>query len=180
MSSKRPLYERDPDAYEAYLAKGNRTQARKRVAAKVLIRDRQDRILLVDPSYKPAWDLPGGMVELNEPPHVAAKREVKEELGLHVRATVLLLVDWVAPHGPWDDSLVLVFDGGVLSDDVVNALQPTSDEIERVDLFPATEMNGLLRGDVARRTHRALARITGSGIGYSAELRSNSRSGDSG
>jgi hypothetical protein len=42
----------------SYLAEGNAKQARKRVAADVLIRDPAGRVLLVDPTYKEHWDLP--------------------------------------------------------------------------------------------------------------------------
>jgi 8-oxo-dGTP pyrophosphatase MutT (NUDIX family) len=63
-----PLFDRDPQAWQAYLAEGNRTQARKRVGADGLFRDPDGRILLVDPRYKPDWDLPGGMAEANEAP----------------------------------------------------------------------------------------------------------------
>ncbi|TMK43506.1 MAG: NUDIX hydrolase, partial [Actinobacteria bacterium] len=63
MTSEAPLYERDPGAWEAYLAEGNAKQARKRVGADVILRDRAGRLLLVDPRYKPDWDLPGGMAE---------------------------------------------------------------------------------------------------------------------
>lgn len=108
-----PLYERDPDAWAAHLAEGNRTQARKRVSADVLFRDVDGRILLVDPHYKPGWDLPGGMAEANEAPRDAARREVREELGIDLPDGRLLVVDWVPPHGPWDDSLAFVFDGGL-------------------------------------------------------------------
>ena len=111
-----PLYQRDPEAWQAYLAEGNRTQPRKRVSADVLFRDETGRILLVDPSYKPDWDLPGGMVEGNEPPLDAAKREVAEELAIEYTGGRLLVIDWVAPHGPWDDILAFIFDGGVLSE----------------------------------------------------------------
>src|SRR4051812_23503587 len=72
----------DDAARFAYLAEGNAKQARKRVAADVLITDRVGRVLLVDPTYKEGWDIPGGMVEANEPPRVAAERELREELGL--------------------------------------------------------------------------------------------------
>jgi 8-oxo-dGTP diphosphatase len=48
------LYERDPEAWQRYLAEGNAKQPRKRVGADVLIRDNQNRILLVDPTHKPA------------------------------------------------------------------------------------------------------------------------------
>lgn len=43
----------------------------------VLIRDNADRILLVNPTYKEYWDLPGGMVGGNEPPRKAAEREIR-------------------------------------------------------------------------------------------------------
>jgi 8-oxo-dGTP pyrophosphatase MutT (NUDIX family) len=109
-----PLYDRDPEAYRAYLVEGNAKQPRKRVSADVLVRDSAGRVLLVDPEYKPDWDLPGGMVEANEPPHEAAQRELREELGLNLPVSRPLVIDWVSPHGVWDDLLAFVFDGGRL------------------------------------------------------------------
>src|SRR5208282_1770142 len=103
VSSEDPLYERDPEAWNAHLAEGNAKQARKRVSADVILRDAHGRILLVDPKYKPDWDLPGGMAEANEPPADAVRRELREELGLDLHVGDLLCVDWVSPHGPWDD-----------------------------------------------------------------------------
>ena len=92
MSSEAPLYERDPEAWNAYLAEGNAKQARKRVSADVILRDAHGRILLVDPKYKPDWDLPGGMAEANEPPANAVRRELREELGLDLQIGDLLCV----------------------------------------------------------------------------------------
>ncbi|WP_255510096.1 NUDIX domain-containing protein [Micromonospora sp. AP08] len=91
----RPLYKRDPDAWQAYLAEGNAKQARKRVGADVLIRNEQGHALLVNPWYKPDWDLPVGMAEANEPPHQAAEREIREEFGLELKVNKLLVVDWI-------------------------------------------------------------------------------------
>ncbi|HET6950121.1 MAG TPA: NUDIX hydrolase, partial [Acidimicrobiales bacterium] len=112
----------DPGRY-AYLAEGNARQARKRVAAKVLIHDDGQRVLLVNPTYKSYWDLPGGMAEANEPPRAAAGRELREELGLTVAVGGLLLVEWVGPGGPWDDQLVFIFDGGTLDSHHVGLLR---------------------------------------------------------
>jgi hypothetical protein len=67
-----PLYERDPAAWQDYLREGNATQARKRVSADALIRDEAGRILLVDPNYKPDWDLPGGWPRRTNPPSSAS------------------------------------------------------------------------------------------------------------
>lgn len=130
-TDKRPLYERDPEAWHASLAEGNARQPRKRIATDVIIRDDNDRLLLVNPTYKPDWDLPGGMAEANEAPIDAARRELWEELGLRVDIAALLCVDWIPPHGPWDDTVVFVFDGGIVSADAIAALR-LSDELSDV------------------------------------------------
>lgn len=119
----------DPEAWNAYLAEGNATQARKRVAADVLLRDSSGRVLLVNPNYKPDWDLPGGMAEANEPPEDTVRRELREELGLRVTVCRLLVVDWVAPHGPWDDQLAFIFDGGTVARDREDRLRPHDAEL---------------------------------------------------
>ncbi len=71
------------DDHNAYLAEGNDRQARKRVATDLLIRNRGN-VQLVDPTYNPDWDLPGGMIEANESPYDGVKREHREELDLAV------------------------------------------------------------------------------------------------
>jgi 8-oxo-dGTP pyrophosphatase MutT (NUDIX family) len=44
-----------------------------------------DRILLVRHTYGPAeWDFPGGGLKRNEAPLAAARREMKEELGIEI------------------------------------------------------------------------------------------------
>ncbi|GHA85819.1 NUDIX domain-containing protein [Streptomyces termitum] len=86
------------------------------LAAGVLLFDEEDRFLLVDPTYKPGWEFPGGVVEPGEPPARAGMREVAEEVGLEL-ATVprLLLVDWEKPRPPGFGGLRLLFDGGRLT-----------------------------------------------------------------
>ncbi|MFH8702959.1 NUDIX hydrolase [Streptomyces rubrogriseus] len=85
------------------------------VAAGVLLFDEQDRILLVDPTYKPGWEFPGGVVEPGEAPARAGIREVAEETGLSLRdVPALLVVDWEPPAPPAYGGLRLLFDGGRL------------------------------------------------------------------
>jgi 8-oxo-dGTP pyrophosphatase MutT (NUDIX family)/predicted kinase len=87
------------------------------VAAAVLLFDDQNRVLLVDPVYKPGWEFPGGVVEDGEPPSRAAAREVAEELGIRLDPARLrlLVTDWEPHRGPRTGGLRLVFDGGPLT-----------------------------------------------------------------
>jgi 8-oxo-dGTP diphosphatase len=50
------------------------------VAAGVLFVDEQERVLLVRPTYKAYWEIPGGYVDEGESPLQACTREVAEEL----------------------------------------------------------------------------------------------------
>lgn len=151
-----PLYERDPDAWWARLAEGNATQARKRVSADAIVRDHTGRILLVDPNYKPDWDIPGGMAEANEPPHQALHRELTEELGLDIPIGPLLVVDWVSPHGPWDDQLAFIFDGGQLDNDQTRALTLADDELTAFEFCTHQQAQQRLRPYLWRRVAAAL------------------------
>jgi ADP-ribose pyrophosphatase YjhB (NUDIX family) len=87
----------------------------KRLAADCLFTDEAGRILVVEPTYKPTWDIPGGGVEVDESPRHAAQREVREELGLHIEPGDLIAVDWLPHDGNFTEVVAFLFDGGVLS-----------------------------------------------------------------
>ncbi|MEU7322577.1 NUDIX hydrolase [Streptomyces griseoviridis] len=140
---------------EAYLAEGNARQARKRAAADALMRDRAGRLLLVNPTYKSGWDLPGGMAEDNEAPEEALRRELREELDFPVTDLRFLCVDWVGPHGPWDDLLAFVFDAGVLSPEQISRLKPSDEEISEHRFFEVPEALPLLPERQRARTVNA-------------------------
>lgn len=96
------------------------------LAAGVLLFDEHDRVLLVDPTYKPGWEFPGGVVEPGEPPARAGMREVTEELGIELPTVPrLLVVDWEPAQPPGYGGLRLLFDGGrLLSADAERLLLP--------------------------------------------------------
>ena len=168
MSADEPLYRRDPEAWERHLAEGNAKQARKRVGADVILRDGNGRILLVDPEYKPDWDLPGGMIEANEPPVDGLLRELREELNLELPSSQLALacVDWVSPHGPWDDSLMFVFDGGVLTEEQISGLHPDHEELDRYAFLTAEVAQQRLRPYVWIRVEAALKAAESQTVAY--------------
>ncbi|MFD7531693.1 NUDIX domain-containing protein [Streptomyces sp. NPDC059849] len=102
------------------------------VAAGVLLFDEHDRVLLVDPTYKPGWEFPGGVVESGEAPAQAGIREVAEEIGIRLdRVPKLLVVDWEAPRPPGYGGMRLLFDGGLL----------TGADAQRL-LLPGSELRG--------------------------------------
>ena len=85
------------------------------LASGVLLFDEQDRVLLVDPTYKAGWEFPGGVVEPGEAPARAGIREVEEETGIRLAEVPrLLVVDWEQPAPPRYGGLRLLFDGGRL------------------------------------------------------------------
>ncbi|URN18908.1 NUDIX hydrolase [Streptomyces sudanensis] len=89
-------------------------------------------MLLVDPTYKPGWEFPGGVVERGEAPARAAMREVAEETGLELASVPgLLVVDWEPPRPPGHGGLRFLFDGGRL----------TGAQADRV-LLPGSELRG--------------------------------------
>jgi ADP-ribose pyrophosphatase YjhB (NUDIX family) len=55
----------------------------------VIVRDSEDRVLLVRHADMGSWTTPGGLVEPQEVPSDAAVRETWEETGLYVRLTRL-------------------------------------------------------------------------------------------
>ncbi len=84
--------------------------------------------MLVEPSYKPNWEIPGGAVEADESPWAAATRELVEELGWDRPVGRLLVVDYVRPQDSRPEGVVFVFDGGVLDEtDVVGMVFPDAE-----------------------------------------------------
>jgi 8-oxo-dGTP diphosphatase len=126
-----------------------------RVAAGVLFRDQAGRVLLVKPTYKDGWDIPGGYVEPGESPKQAAVREIAEELGMTGPIGRLLVVDW-APHPDEGDKLLFVFDGG-LAPRNVGDLTLERGEIERVEFIALEDAEGRLPHRIRERLTSALA-----------------------
>lgn len=132
----------------------------------MLIRDHAGRVLLVDPTYKDRWDLPGGMAEANEAPRAAAARELREELELSIPVGRLLVLEWAPAREPWDDQLVFIFDGGTLPIDSAAALRTVDPELARLEFVSLSEAAERMRPDIADRLRRAHATLETGGVDY--------------
>ncbi|GAB1692001.1 NUDIX domain-containing protein [Krasilnikovia sp. M28-CT-15] len=121
--------------------------ARPTVSAGAVFFDDDERVLLVDPTYKPFWNLPGGGVDAGETPRAACLREIREELGLTVPVGPLLVSAW-SPAGA-DGKLYFVFDGGVLTARQRDAIVLNPGELTRHAFVHADEAEQML--SVAQR-----------------------------
>lgn len=123
----------------------------KRLAACVLLFDDDDRLLVLQTTYRREWLLPGGVVEQNEAPWDGARREVREEIGIELDGLRFVAMDWRSSDDEYDDSLHFVFDGGVLDADRKAAIRPDGVEIRNHRFATRDEAEALLEPHLCRR-----------------------------
>jgi len=83
--------------------------AKKRMAVSALFLNEQGKVLIVKPTYRPDWLLPGGIVESDESPRQACAREIKEELNLAKPLNQLLCVEYHSDDTKQTESVQFVF-----------------------------------------------------------------------
>lgn len=133
--------------------------SRKRMASGVLFRDAEGRVLLVEPSYKPNWEIPGGAIEADESPWATATRELAEELGWDRPLGRLLVVDYVRPQDSRPEGVVFVFDGGVLDEKELVGMAFPDGEIVSVAFHTLADANKKVKPLLADRLAVALEAV---------------------
>ncbi|MGW7530749.1 NUDIX domain-containing protein [Amycolatopsis sp. NPDC054798] len=128
-----------------------RSLPRKRMSAGTLLRDETGRVLLVEPSYKDSWDIPGGVCEAGEPPWRTARREQAEEIGIDRPLGPLLVIDYAPDDGRMPEGLAFIFDGGRISAEETARLILTDPEILAVHLLPLDDATQRVAPSLARR-----------------------------
>ncbi len=110
-----------------------------------VILDDDGRVLLVNPTYKSAWEVPGGVVELDESPAEACRREILEELGIEIEVGELMCVDYNRSTTDYEESLMFLFRVAPLTREQVSSIRLATDELsefrfctldQAVDLLP--------------------------------------------
>lgn len=121
-------------------------------SAGALIFDRRGRLLILKPTYKSGWTIPGGVIEADgETPWQACQREVREECGLDVGGGRLVCTDFRSPTASSPGGIRFLFDCGALPDSAFAALALQPDEIAEHRILPVADALPLLRGPIRRR-----------------------------
>jgi 8-oxo-dGTP diphosphatase len=129
------------------------------MAAGALCRDQEGQVLLVDPVYRDTWDVPGGVVESEESPHAACRREVAEEIGLDRPLGRVLAVDWVPSKPDYPEGVVVIYDGGVLTAAERAGIRVPEEELDGFAFVPPGEVAERVEPIVGRRIHACLSAL---------------------
>jgi 8-oxo-dGTP pyrophosphatase MutT (NUDIX family) len=125
-------------------------------SAGALIYDRHGRLLILNPTYKKRWTIPGGQMEADgETPWEACQRETREECGLEVSRGRLVCVDFLRPKPGRAGGARFLFDCGVITDDQVAHITLQAVEIQAHRFVSLADANTLLSGPVGRRVAAA-------------------------
>ncbi len=131
----------------------------KRMAAGALFFDDCGRLLLVQPTYKDEWEIPGGVVEADESPLTACLREIREELRLNCRPMRVVSIDWVPPRSDHTEGIKVIFDGGVLTPSEICKIRTPADELYGYSFQSLEDALGLVTPEMARRLDASLAAL---------------------
>ncbi len=123
------------------------------VGSGVLITDEAGGILMVEPTYKSTWEIPGGVTEKAESTSSAARRECTEELGIAVDVGRPLVIEHQTVLGR-GDSLMFIYDGGTLPQDVPLTLPAA--ELHSYRFVAASDLDAITSPRLANRLRVAL------------------------
>ncbi len=125
-------------------------------SAGALIFDGAGRLLILKPTYKTGWTIPGGVMEADgETPWEACRREVREECGLEVRGGRLACVDFHPGRPGHPGGIRFLFDCGTADDADLAAITLQPEEIAEHRLVPLDEALDRLRPPIRRRVRAA-------------------------
>ena len=125
-------------------------------SAGALIFDQTGRLLILKPTYKTGWTIPGGVMEADgETPWDACRREVREECGIEVRSGRLACVDFHPGRPGHPGGIRFLFDCGPADDAALAAITVQAEEIAEYRLVPLEVALTLLRPPIRRRVQAA-------------------------
>lgn len=126
-------------------------------SAGALVWDRKGRLLILKPTYKGGWTIPGGIIEADgETPWEACRRETREECGLEVRHGRLVCVDFLRPRPGRPGGMRFLFSCGTFRDSALSGIVLQEVEISEYRLARVDQALRWLSGPVRRRVTAAV------------------------
>jgi 8-oxo-dGTP diphosphatase len=124
-----------------------------------MIFDHAGRLLILKPTYKSGWTLPGGVMEADgETPWDACRREVREECGIVVEGGRLAAMDFRPARPGRAGGIRFLFDCGQVGDKALAGIELQAEEISEARLVSLTDALTMLRGPISRRVQEATRR----------------------
>jgi ADP-ribose pyrophosphatase YjhB (NUDIX family) len=128
-------------------------------SAGALIFDKTGRLLILKPSYKAGWTIPGGQIEeTGESPWGGCRRETFEECGLEIKRGRLACVDFLRPRSSRPGGVRFLFDCGAFRDKELAGITIDGGEIDEHRIVELAEAAALLGGPVRRRVAATVGR----------------------
>jgi 8-oxo-dGTP diphosphatase len=125
--------------------------SKKRMAASALFLNEQGNVLIVKPTYRRDWLLPGGLVEEDESPRQACTREIKEELNIETPLDKLLCVEYLSEDTQQTESVQFVFYGGLITASQISTITLPKPELSEYRFSTREEALQLLSCKLAKR-----------------------------
>ena len=127
-------------------------------SAGALIFDASGRLLILKPTYKSGWTIPGGQLEADgETPWECCRREAFEESGIEVESGRLACVDFLRPRPGRPGGARYLFDCGTVDAERLERLAIQAEEISEHRFVPVQEALKLLSGPLRRRVRAAVS-----------------------
>jgi 8-oxo-dGTP diphosphatase len=124
-------------------------------SAGALIHSTDGRLLILKPTYKKGWTIPGGQIDpTGESPWDACRRETREECGLVVEQGRIACVDFLTPRPGKPGGARFLFDCGTFPDETFQEVRLQESEIEDHRLADLAEALELLSGPLRRRVEQ--------------------------
>jgi 8-oxo-dGTP diphosphatase len=146
---------------------------KKPIGAAAIIFNSKKELLIVKPSYREGWLVPGGTVDALESPDMACIREIKEEVGLDIQSVKFLGVYHMTgktAEGMAYDSMQFMFYVGILTDEQVKSIVLQEKELVEYRFLPMNEAVELLADKLDKRINRALEALEKGGCVYGESI----------
>lgn len=136
------------------------------LASGALITNEAGDVLIVNPTYRDHWLIPGGSVDKDESPRETCVRELKEELGLDITIDELLSIEYLPQRDYKPEAIHFIFAGGALTAEQIANITLCNQELSEYRFLPIDEACDLLNPSLSVRFYAAWQNVGESRTSY--------------